>query len=218
VASPVPVVFLVDDDASVLKALARLLGTEGVETRTFQSSCAFLDQHDPDLPGCIVLDVAMPGLSGLDLQPLLARAGHVQPIIFISGHSDIRTSVSAMKHGAMDFLTKPFDDRELLSAVADAIERDRAARHDRAALEKIENRLSSLTPRERAVFAQVVVGKLNKQIAASLGIVEKTVKVHRARMMRKMGVRSLAELVQLSDRVGLQPGRQRQAPQRTAVG
>jgi FixJ family two-component response regulator len=210
-------VFVVDDDASVLRSVTRLLVAHGFETRPFQSSSSFLDQYDPDLPGCIILDLAMPGLSGLDLQPMLARLSRARQIIFISGRSDVRASVSAMKQGALDFLTKPFDKMELLTAVKEAIARDRSARKSHLVLDDIEKRVATLTPREQAVFAEVVLGKLNKQIAANLGIGEKTVKVHRARIMRKMGVRTIAELVRLADRVTFQSEwRQRPLPLRAA--
>jgi FixJ family two-component response regulator len=198
-----PVVFLVDDDQSALKALTRLLKVEGFETRPFSSSASFLEGHDPDVPGCIVLDVAMPEMNGLELQKVLTSARRAQPVVFISGASDIPTSVSAMKGGAVDFLTKPVTHKGLIRAVEQAIRRNQELRQSETELETIKDRLSKLTPREKAVFTQVVTGRLNKQIAANLGIVEKTVKVHRGRMMRKMGVRTLAELVQLADRGGV---------------
>src|SRR5262249_16871559 len=149
----------------------------------------------PTLPGCIVMDLAMPEMSGLDLQSRLASSGRVRPIVFITGHGDIPSSVKAMKAGAVDFLTKPFDDHALLSAVRFAIQRDQVVRARQAQLDRIEKSLASLTEREREVFAHVTRGRLNKQIAGDLGIVEKTVKVHRGRIMKKMGVRTLAELV-----------------------
>ena len=198
-----PVVHLVDDDSSVLRALACLLATEGYETREFTSPRPFLEQYDPGLPGCIILDVGLPELSGLDLQRLITARKPSQPIIFVSGSSDILMSVAAMKSGAFDFLTKPVNCDALLKAVREAIRTDAEARETSAGLDALEERLSRLSTRERAVFSQVVVGRLNKQIAADLGIVEKTVKVHRGRMMRKMGVRTVAELVHLADRLGI---------------
>ena len=159
---------------------------------------------DPRNPGCLVLDLAMPGLSGLELQTSLAAVGNEIPIIFLTGHGDIPTSVRAMKRGALDFLTKPVNDGDLLKAINTAIEKDRRARQVRAEREDIQARLDSLTPREREVLAHVVAGHLNKQTAAHLGTVEKTIKVHRARVMEKMRVESLAELVRLAQRVGLE--------------
>ncbi len=202
-----PIVHVVDDDPSVLKAFARLLATEGYETRQFPSPRSFLDQHDPNLPGCIILDVALPELSGLDLQRLIAGSKLSQPIIFVSGCSNVPTSVAAMKSGAFDFLTKPVNSGALLRAVREAIRKDAEARESSAELDQLEERLSRLSPRERAVFAQVVLGRLNKQIATALGIVEKTVKVHRGRMMRKMGARTVAELVRIAERLGDTSGR-----------
>lgn len=198
-----PVVYLVDDDPSVLRAVRRLLASEGFDTKSFADPASFLDEHDPQLPGCIVLDVAMPGMNGIDLQDLLATSGHGQPVIFVSGHCDVPTSVTAMKKGAVDFLTKPFDDTILLAAVREAIKRDEENRLAEAELSDVRSRLDALTPRERAVFFRVIVGRLNKQIAADLRIVEKTVKVHRARVMKKMKVRTLAELVRLADKFGI---------------
>jgi FixJ family two-component response regulator len=197
----VPVVFLVDDDPSILKALCRLLAAEGFETRPYSSATNFLDDFNANLPGCIVMDLAMPGLSGLELQSRLASSGRMRPIVFITGHGDIPSSVRAMKAGAVDFLIKPFDDHALLSAVRVAIEKDRAARFQQAQRDRIEKSLATLTAREREVFQHVTRGRLNKQIAGDLGIVEKTVKVHRGRIMKKMGVRTLAELVKLAERL-----------------
>jgi len=200
---PSPTVFLVDDDPSVLRALTRLLDAEGFETRPFATPQSFLDQYDPSLPGCIILDVAMPDLTGLELQSRLGTAdAAMQPIIFISGQSDIPTSVSAMRQGAFDFLTKPVDDTVLLATVRTAIERSQSTLTSRQERMSLEGRFAGLTFREKEVFAGVVAGLMNKQIAGSLGIVEKTVKVHRARVMQKMGVRTLAELVHLADRLG----------------
>ena len=198
-------VFLVDDDPAVLKGLERLLRAAGFAVRGFTSPEAFLDQHDPALPGCAVLDLAMAGLSGLDLQRALAARGCDRPVVFLTGRGDIPASVRAMKAGAVDFLTKPVDDEELLTAVRLALDKDRQAREARIKLEAIERRLSALSPRERDVLRHVVAGRLNKQIAAELGTAEKTVKVHRGRVMVKMGVRSVAELVRLTEQVGIAP-------------
>jgi FixJ family two-component response regulator len=196
-------VFLVDDDPSILRALTRLLRAGGHQVSAFRSPGDFLAQHDASVPGCVVLDLAMPGLSGLELQTALAAAGCHRPIVFISGHGDIPSSVRAMKAGAVDFLTKPVSEENLLAAIERAMERDRLVRDARAELQAIGERLNRLTPREREVFQHVVAGQLNKQIAADLGTVEKTVKVHRSRVMEKMGVRSLADLVRIAERIGL---------------
>jgi FixJ family two-component response regulator len=196
---------LVDDDQSVLRALTRLFSAAGLEPRAFPSPAAFLRAHDPAMPGCLVLDVALPGLDGLELQQALAGSECARPIVFITGRGDVPTSVRAMKSGAVDFLTKPVNDTELLAAVHRAIEVDRLARAAQAELDALKQRLASLTPREREVLAQVVAGRLNKQIAADLGTVEKTIKVHRARIMEKMAVRSLADLVRLAERLGIPP-------------
>lgn len=198
-----PTVFIVDDDPSVLKSLARLLASARLNVVTFESPREFLERHVAEAPGCLVLDVAMPGLNGLELQQALASRGSLLPIIFLTGHGDIPMGVQAMKRGAVDFLTKPVDDRDLLAAIHGAFEKDRAARAERAEVAAIERRLATLTPREREVLAHVVAGRRNKQIAADLGTVEKTIKVHRARVMEKMGVRSLAELVRLAERAGI---------------
>ncbi len=198
-----PTVFLVDDDPSILRALARLLRAGGHAVSAFRSPREFLAQHDPAVPGCIVLDLAMPGLNGLELQTALAASGCQRPIIFVSGHGDVPSSVRAMKAGAVDFLTKPVSEENLLAAIRRAIDRDRLMRHARAELQAIGERLSTLTPREREVMQHVVSGQLNKQIAADLGTVEKTVKVHRSRVMEKMGVRSLADFVRMAERIGV---------------
>ena len=200
--SPSPTVFVVDDDAAVLKGLSRLLRSAGLAVATFPSPREFLDSHDPNTPGCLVLDVAMPELNGLELQQTLLASGHELAIIFLTGHGDIPMSVKAIKHGAVDFLTKPVSDDDLLQAVRDAIEKDRLQRQARAEVADIQQRLATLTPREREVLEHVISGQLNKQIAADLGTVEKTVKVHRARVMQKMKVQSVAELVRLAERAG----------------
>jgi len=196
------IVFVVDDDLDVLKSLARLLRSADLEVATFGSPGEFLLQHDPRAAGCLVLDLSMPGLNGLELQEALTAKGCAIPIIFLTGRGDIPMSVQAMKRGALDFLTKPVNDEDLLKAVAAALEKDRVERQNRAELDEIQQRLATLTQREREVLTHVVSGQLNKQIASDVGTVEKTIKVHRARVMEKMKVRSVAELVRLTERVG----------------
>lgn len=203
---PKPTVYLVDDDTAVLRALERLLAAAGMKVATFDSPREFFQRLDAATPGCLVLDVAMPGLNGLELQQALAAKGSELPIVFLTGHGDVPTSVQAMKRGAADFLTKPVDDEELLAAIRNAFERNRALRQGREELAQIEQCLAALTPREREVFERVVTGWLNKQIAAELGTVEKTIKVHRARVMQKMGAQTLAELVRLAGRAGIKTG------------
>ena len=203
---------MVDDDPSVLRALTRLISAAGLEARAFPTPAAFLQAHDPATPGCLLLDLALPGLDGLELQEALAVSDCARPIVFITGRGDVPTSVRAMKGGAVDFLTKPVNDRDLLAAVRHAIEIDRVAREAQAEMGALKQRLASLTPREREVLAQVVAGRLNKQIAADLGTVEKTIKVHRARLMEKMAVRSLADLVRIAERLGIQPAGTRVPP------
>ena len=198
-----PIVFIVDDDPSVLKALARLLSTAGLNTTTFASPQEFLDGHDQNAPGCLVLDVAMPRINGLELQQALAVQDSELPVIFLTGHGDIPMSVRAIKQGAFDFLTKPVNDSDLIAAIHDAIEKDRIARQARAKLSELQQRLAMLTPREREVLSHVVSGKLNRQIAADLGTAEKTIKVHRANLKKKLNVQSLAELVKLAERLGV---------------
>jgi FixJ family two-component response regulator len=200
-----PAVFLVDDDASVRKALTRLIRSAGYNVQAFASARDFLNSSRAGGQGsaCLVLDVRMPGLSGLDLQHELRVANALLPIIFITGHGDIPMSVKAMKEGAVDFLPKPVKDQELLNAIERALARADHDHAERLEIEDIQRRLESLTPREREVMALVVRGLLNKQIAFELGTVEKTVKVHRARVMEKMEVQSLAELVRLAERVGI---------------
>ena len=199
-APPSPTVFVVDDYAPVRSAVSRLLRAAGFAVAVFASAEEFLAQFDPHIPGCLVLDLAMPALNGLELQRILAKIGSVLPIIFLTCHGDIPKSVQAMKHGASDFLTKPVNDENLLAAIRVAIEKDRALRREQTELSEIRARLATLTPREREVLEHVVTGKLNKQIAADLGTVEQTVKVHRARVMEKLKVQSLAELVRLTER------------------
>jgi FixJ family two-component response regulator len=203
--SPGGTVFLVDDDPGVLRALTRLLRASGREVHAFASQREFLGEHDPDTPGCLVLDVAMPERNGLDLHRDLAASGAERAVVFITGQGDIPTSVRAMKAGAVDFLTKPFDDVQLLDAVQAAIERDAAMRRARAERTEVERRLATLTLRERQVLEHVVAGQLNKHTAADLGTVEKTVKVHRGRIMQKMGAASLVDLVRMADLAGIRP-------------
>ena len=194
-------VFLVDDDATVRAALRRGLVAEGFTVRLFDSADAFLAGDDPDLPGCLIADVAMPGMSGLELQSLLAGRGYSRPIIFITGKGSIPMSVQAMRAGAVTFLPKPVRLGELSAAVREAFERDRRRREEQAERTEVESRLNALTGREREVLELIVIGKLNKQIAAELGAAEKTIKVHRGRVMAKLNVRSVAELVNLTARV-----------------
>jgi FixJ family two-component response regulator len=199
-------VFVVDDDPSVRKSLARLLRSAGYAVETFASAREFLEsESEKPGPTCIVLDVKMPELDGLDLQKELLSRDYTLPIVFITGQGDVPTSVSAMKKGAVDFLCKPFDEGELLQAVRDAHLKDRRAREALAELKSIEQRFESLTPREQEVLTYIITGMLNKQIAYALEITEKTVIVHRGRVMQKMGVGSVAELVQIASKAGIQP-------------
>ena len=195
------IVFVVDDDAGVRDATRSLIASIGLKVQTFETASEFLATKRSDLPACLVLDVRLPGASGLDLQRELAESGNGIPIIFITGHGDIPMSVQAMKGGAVEFLTKPFRDQHLLDAVQQAIARDRVARMQRADVAEVRRRYESLTPRQREVMARVVAGRLNKQIAFELGTSEITVKVHRAQVMQKMQVDSLAALVQLAERL-----------------
>jgi RNA polymerase sigma factor (sigma-70 family) len=197
------IVFVVDDDASIRRALERLIRSVDLTVESFASAKELLGRKPPDGPACIVTDVRMPGLSGLDLQKELASAGLDLPVIFLTGHGTIPMSVRAMKAGAVDFLQKPVDDQVLLDTIHQAIELDRQTRTQRARQDQLEQRLESLTPREREVFALVVQGLLNKQVAGELGTSEKTVKVHRARVMQKMEADSLADLVRMGERVGI---------------
>jgi RNA polymerase sigma factor (sigma-70 family) len=201
--SPSPTVFVVDDDAAIRKAVLRLLRSAGIAAAAFASPTEFLAQYDPNTPGCLVLDLEMPGFNGLQLQTALAEKGSSLPIIFLTGHGDISKSVQAMKGGAFDFLTKPVNAKNLLPAIRAAIERDAVARVEQAKFSEIHARLDTLTPREREVLQHVVAGKMNKQIAGDLGITEATVKMHRARVMAKMKVQSVAELARLTERCGI---------------
>ena len=202
-ACPHPTVFVVDDYAPVRNSISRLLRAAGFAVLAFASAGEFLAQYDPQTLGCLVLDLAMPALNGLELQDILAKADNLLPIIFLTGEGDIPKCAQAMKHGASDFLTKPVNDEDLLGAVRVAIEKDRTLRRNQAELTETRVRLATLTPREREVLEYVVTGKLNKQIAGDLGTVEQTVKVHRSHVMQKMRVRSVAELVRLVERCRL---------------
>ena len=194
-------VYLVDDDPGVLKALSRLLRAKGYDVRAYSSPRVFLEEHDVAVPGCAVLDVSMPGLDGLVLQHALAVTnGFHRPVVFVTGKGDIPTSVSAMKAGAIDFLTKPVKDIDLFEAISRAEARDTESRGLHSELESIQAKVDTLTPREREVLTHVVAGRLNKQIAGDLGTVEKTIKVHRSRMMEKLGLRSVADLVRMAEK------------------
>lgn len=201
--APSPIVYVVDDDLDVLRALERLLQSAGHSVITFATPRQFLDHYDRTSPACLVLDLAMPGFSGLELQKMLERQATYLPIIFLTGRGDIAASVQAMKRGAVDFLTKPVDDAELLAAIRHALAKDQALRGVRLERERVAKCLATLTERERQVLELIVAGRLNKQIAAELGTVEKTIKFHRANLMRKMGVRVLADLVKLAERAGV---------------
>ena len=200
-----PIVFVIDDDDSVRRSLERLLRSVDLDVETFASAQDFLRKPMPDRPACVVLDLRLPGPSGLELQESLTRSGHDVPIVFISGHADVPSSVRAIKAGAVDFLQKPFSDQALLDIIHGALRRDREARRDRAEVASIRVRFDMLTPRERDVLRLVIQGRLNKQIAGDLGISEKTVKFHRGRVMEKTQAGSVAELVRQADRLGLRP-------------
>jgi FixJ family two-component response regulator len=195
------IVFVIDDDPAICRASARLIQSVGLTVQTFGSAQEFLSSPRPNAPACLVLDVRLPGLSGLDLQRALAEAQVHVPIIFITGHGDIPMSVQAMKAGAVEFLTKPFRDQVLLDAIQDALARDRKARQQRADIDHLRQRYASLTPREREVMHLVVTGLLNKQIAAELGTAEQTIKLHRRQVMQKMQAVSLADLVRMVEKL-----------------
>ncbi len=198
-------VFIVDDDASVRSALARLVRLAGWQAEACSSAREFIARYDPAQPGCLVLDVSMPEVDGLELQGQLHELGDPLPIVFLTGHADVAMSVAAMRAGAINFLTKPVNGRELVDAVREAMARDAEERRERAVHERARTRLASLSTREREVLERVVAGRLNKQIAAELGAAEKTIKVHRARVMEKMAAASLAELVRLAQLAGVPP-------------
>jgi FixJ family two-component response regulator len=198
-------VLVVDDDPDLRASVGRLLRSLGIDTQLFASISDFLKSDPPDGPACLVLDVRLPGQSGLDLQRELAVANRELPIIFITGHGDIPMTVQAMKGGAIEFLTKPFRDQDLLDAIHLGLSRDRASRDNKMALAALEERFASLSPRERDIMLEVVRGRLSKQIAGDMGITESTVKVHRSRAMRKMKARSLPELGRMADKLKLLP-------------
>jgi FixJ family two-component response regulator len=200
---PDAIVLVVDDDVSVREALGSLIRSAGLRVETFASAQEFLVRPQADAPSCLVLDVRLPGLSGLELQKRMVEVNLEIPIVFITGHGDVPTSVQAMKAEALEFLTKPFADWDLLDAIRQAIKRDRAARQQQAEMRELHGRYESLTPREREVMELVVSGLLNKQIAAELGISEFTVKVHRGKVTHKMRASSLADLVRISERLGI---------------
>jgi FixJ family two-component response regulator len=203
--APGPVIRVVDDDDAFRTAVTRLLHAAGYDVRAYASSGDFLLAEENPVPGCVLLDLRMPGPDGLDLQAALARRGAPLPIVFLTAHGDVAASVRAMKGGAEDFLTKPVKREALLSAIRDAIRRDENRRESREQLQDIRRRYEALSPRERSVLDHVVAGRLNKQIASAIGASERTVKAHRARVMSKMGASSVAELVRAIDRLGLAP-------------
>jgi FixJ family two-component response regulator len=200
-----PTVFIIDDDLSARRGLSRLIQAAGMSVRAYESARDFLDQAHYDGHGCIVLDVKMPGLSGLDLQAELKKAESALPIIFVSGHSDVPIAALAMKKGAVDFLTKPVDRDHLLKTIAESLEKDRENRKAIAVQAQVRNRFATLSPREYEVMTFVIAGMLNKQIAYELGITEDTVKAHRGRVMKKMRANSIAELVRLAELVSIKP-------------
>ena len=198
-----PTVFVVDDEAGVRSSLTRLFRSVGWATRDFASPEEFLASYDPDAEGCLILDFAMPGIDGVELQRRLIEMDCHLPIVFLTGHAGVPDSVSALKHGALDFLTKPVEPKVLLDAVRLAFVTDETDRHERAEVEELRRRADSLTPREREVFEHVVTGQLNKQIARDLGAAEKTIRIHRGRVMKKMQADSVATLVRMAERLGM---------------
>lgn len=202
-----PVVFVVEDDPSMRAALTNLFRSVDLRVEAFGSAGEFLQTRPPDVASCLILDIRLPGLSGLDFQSELAQANIRIPIIFVTGHGDIPMTVRAMKAGAVDFLSKPFRDQDILDAVSTAIEHDRKTRKDRKILADIQSRFETLTPREREVMTLVAAGLMNKQVAAEIGLAQITVKIHRGRIMKKMDARSLAELVRMSEALGIQSAR-----------
>jgi FixJ family two-component response regulator len=199
-----PIVFVVDDDFRVREALCRLISSTGLRVSAFSSAVEFLESEKPDAPACLILDLQLPGFSGLELQQELA-AGDAPPIVFVTAHGDVPSSVRAMKAGAIEFLPKPFNEQELLQAIDAAITLDREARRKRSELAELQQHYNLLTPREREVLSFVVAGFANKQTAGDLGIAENTIGVHRGQIMRKMGARSLAELIRMADKLGIAP-------------
>lgn len=200
---PEPIVFVVDDDQSVRRSTERLLRIAGFKAQSFSSAGEFLKNAQPEGPACLVLDVRLPGLSGMDLQTELNRSGIQIPIIFITGHGNIPMSVRAMKAGAVEFLTKPFRSRSLLDAVRDALDRDRAARQERNETAGLRQKYEQLTPREREVMPLIAAGRLNKQVASELATTERTIKFHRSNIVQKMGAASLADLVRMVEKLGV---------------
>jgi FixJ family two-component response regulator len=199
----VPIVYVIDDDESMRRGLTNLFESVGLRVEAFGSAPELLQRKLPDVPSCVVLDIRLPGMSGLDFQTLLEKAAIHIPIVFVTGHGDITMSVKAMKAGAADFLTKPFRQQEMLDAVTAAIERDRKRRQDEKIVSNARALVETLTPREREILALVSAGLMNKQIAAEIGIAEITVKIHRGRIMKKMGTRSLADLVRITEMLGI---------------
>ena len=198
-----PIVFVIDDDVAVREGVEDLLRSVGLEVRSFRTAQDFMRYERPDAPACLVLDVRLPGMSGLEFRRELAKSDVHLPIIFLTAHADVPMSVEAMKSGAIEFLTKPFREQQLLDAVQVGIERDRARRQDSAAVAELQKRLDSLTSRERDVLKLVISGRVNKQIAADLGVSDMTVKIHRSHVMRKMRAKSLIELVRMADKIGI---------------